>query len=55
MTNLEKIFNQLDITRLALNRNFTAYDDELQETYDEFLFETNILIDLLKKEVDENE
>ena len=46
---LEKLFKQLDETRLALHHNFMAYDDDLEETYSNFIEELNKLERLIKK------
>jgi len=37
MNNLQLIFQLLDDTRLSLYKNLRAYDDELPETYNEFI------------------
>lgn len=46
---LEEINSQLDKTRIALNINFNAYDDDLKETYDNFVEESQKLLALLNK------
>ena len=46
---LSELFNQLDMTRLALNRNFYANDSDLEETYKEFLKELSKLKELIKE------
>lgn len=51
---LENIFKQLDDTRLALHRNLIASDDDLEATYNDFLYELTILnIKLDKLEIKE--
>lgn len=49
MSELEIIFNQLDNTRLSLHKNLIALDDELAETYEDFLTEFAALNDLYTK------
>lgn len=51
MTDLEKIDNQLDKTRIALHLNFNAYDSDLPDTYFNFKVEAKKLIELLQKEL----
>lgn len=53
--NLEKIFNQLDITRLALYTNFNAQDNDLEVTYNIFINEAIDLIKLLNDVIEDNQ
>lgn len=46
---LLKIFKQLDVTRLSLHSNLEALDDDLPETYDEFIRQLRKLNKLTKK------
>jgi len=43
MNNLIKIFSQLDNARLALHKNMTALDCDLEETFNNFLEEIKTL------------
>jgi hypothetical protein len=53
MDSLQKIFDQLDKTRLALHANFIALDDDLEETYYNAIEEMITLKELLIKEIGE--
>ena len=53
MSDLLKLDQKLDETRIALNINMRAYDDDLKETFDQFkelARETVLLIETILKE-----
>ena len=60
--NLLRLSTQLDETVMALNANFRAKDDDLEETYKEFLKQSGELYEMLAelwehevKKIEENQ